>query len=160
MTQALLLTADGKCESVTLPGHVEEYEAMCTIIGAKDYYQGVLAGDSETHRTIFIFMDVYNDFHSGTQPPLNQFVAQHSEAQIYGNVLLYVSEPYEVGCDDEIIYDLDLSVEQLEILMRAVELRDGCLTPHVLFEVLDDETKRTALEAVLKLVGIHNYAEW
>jgi hypothetical protein len=159
MTRALLLTTDGKCESVTIPTHVEEYAAMCEIIGADEYYQGILMGDTETERTIFIFMDAYNDGHSGTPPPLNTFIAQHSAATIYGNVLLYVSEPFEAGGDDEIIYDLDLSVPQLEILMRAVDLRNGIFTPHVLFEVLDDTTKLAEMEEVLMLVGIHNHTE-
>jgi len=161
MPKGILLRVDGSFESVNLPEKSENMEEMLTLIGSEDLFLGILACDSDSARTIFLFLDVYNDFHDetfGKKPPLNQFIAQNSKAQIFGDVIVYLSEPEE-SSGEERIYDLTLTIEDLKHLMKVVEIREGVFRSNVLFEVLDDQKQRKELDEILAKVDIKNYTD-
>ena len=127
------------------------------LIEASEFYIGILASDSESQRTLGIFMDAYNDMRTGPAPPLNQCImGTHSGAEVYGHVVLYLCEPLD-NSDQEQMFNLSLSQEQITFLMQAVDLQDKLFTPHVKFSILDDPAQRAQLEAILREVGIVHY---
>lgn len=163
MSKAILLRVDGSTEFIQIPGSLDDnYEEMVAIIGSEDSYLTGLISDVETERTIFLLTDVYNDFQDDKyiQPPLNSFIANHSKAKIYGDVLVYLSEPPEDSVGDDITYDLELSIDDLKVLMESVEInKRNIFSPFVLYEILRDPIQRGRLTQILRKVGISKFTD-
>lgn len=160
MPRAILLRVDGSIENVIVPetfeDHPNEIEAL---FGTSDYYLTTLISDYESEQTIFLLMDNYNDFHRGQQPPLNAFIAENSEAKIYGDVIVYASEPSNDESGD-VTYDLNLTVDDLKSLMKSITINDrGLFTGLIEFDILEDKDKRAEIGQILEKVGIYDYVD-
>jgi len=161
MTQGYLLLVDGNYKKVDLPCPLD-MNKMLNLIGSEDIHMDIISCDLDTDRTLFLFMNIYNNFKKGKKPLLNQFISSCSEVQIYGDAIAYLSEPLEeqpLSAEDQ-IYDLNISIDELKYLLSSAMVEDDKLLSEPKFEVWSDKEKREKWLNILQKIGINNPSDW
>lgn len=115
-----LITTNKVVTRVPLPEKSSNKKLNDLIRAGKDGgYLHMLFCDGESDRTLFLLSDSYNDIPRGPAPEINKWILDVSGVTIYGDVLVYLSQPQDndPAADDD-IFDLKITLEELVFLLE------------------------------------------
>lgn len=137
--KGFLIKTDGTVKVVRLPKDSEKgTEEMLSLINSEDLVLKLLYADQDSLRSLFLFTHIYNEFpERTTNQEVNMFFQKIFDERtdlffkgkpfpppkIYGDCILYLSEPQEENPDGgDTIYNLKITEDEFKFLMKHIEI--------------------------------------